>query len=184
MCSRKINAESDTSVSLVDIMMASSAFPIVFPPVRIEDVKTLPDQEYVDGGIGEDHVPYHALLQFEKYRGEGVEKVYIISRQIEKTPDISEELRVLGINDKGIFDKLGVSIDAILRKGIIKGLRAYANDAPQLVPHTEVWIPDLKNDFLLFSFDDLKEQYEETSHWAQNHDPVPLSEFLQQHTEK
>lgn len=34
MCSRKINTETDTTLSLVDIMMASSAFPIAFPPVR------------------------------------------------------------------------------------------------------------------------------------------------------
>jgi len=178
MCSRPINEETDTTLSLVDIMMASSAFPIAFPPVRIRNVKTIPDVEYVDGGVGEDHVPYHALLEFEKYRGAGVEKVYIISRKSDSIPEISEELKGLGINDKGLFDKLGISMDAILSKGIIKRLEAYASDAPDLVPLTYVWIPKFNADFLLFNFDNLKEQYILTSQWAKSHDPIPLGNYL------
>jgi len=72
VCSRKINEESDTALSIVDVAMASSAFPVVFPPVRIRNVKTIPDVEFVDGGFGDDYVPWRALLQFEKYRGTGV----------------------------------------------------------------------------------------------------------------
>jgi predicted acylesterase/phospholipase RssA len=178
MCSKKINEESDTELNLVDIMMATSAFPLVFPPIRIKNVKTIPDVEYVDGGVGEDHVPYHALLEFEKFRDEGIEKVFIISRKSDSIPEISEELKELGINDRGIFDKLGFSFDAILQKGIIKGLESYATDAPELIPLTYVWIPDFEADFLLFDFDNLKEQYEVTSEWAKSHDPLPLGDFL------
>jgi|WetSurSiteA1Bulk_404760.scaffolds.fasta_scaffold02258_4 hypothetical protein len=178
MCSRKINEETDTSLSLVDIIMASSAFPIVFPSVKISNVKTIPDVEYIDGGIGEDHVPYHALLEFEKFRGFGVEKVYIISRKSDTIPEISEELKGIGINDNELFDKLGISLDAILKNDIIKRLKAYAKDAPHLVPYTYVWIPDFKDNFLLFNFDNLKEQYILTSQWAKDHDPVPLEKYL------
>ena len=120
MCSRKINEETDTTLSLVDIMMASSSFPIAFPPVRIRNVKTIPDVEYVDGGIGDDHIPYHALFEFEKFRGKGVAKVYIISRKSDSIPEVSEELRGLGIDDRGRFDKMGVSLDNILQKGMLK----------------------------------------------------------------
>jgi predicted acylesterase/phospholipase RssA len=178
MCSRKINEESDTSLGLVDIMMASSAFPLAFPPVRIHHVTTIPDYEYVDGGVGEDHVPFHALLEFEKARGIGVEKVFIISRKSDSIPEISEELRVLGINDKGVFDKLGISFDAILSKGIIKGMESYASQAPELAKLTYVWIPEFKSDFLLFNFENLNKQYALTSQWAKAHDPVPLSQYI------
>jgi predicted acylesterase/phospholipase RssA len=181
MCSRKINPESDTTLSLVDIVMASSAFPLVFPPVRIPDVTTIPDEEYVDGGIGEDHVPYKALLEFEQYRGEGVAKVYIVSRKNDSIPEVSEELQGLGINDKGLFDKLGFSIDAILAKGILRHLEDYAEDAPKLLPITDVWIPGFKEDFLLFNFDNLKEQYEITSQWARSNDPMSLGDYLVPH---
>jgi predicted acylesterase/phospholipase RssA len=181
MCNRKINPETDTTLSLVDIVMASSAFPVVFPAIRISNVSTIPDVEYIDGGIGEDHVPYHALLEFEKYRGVGVEKVYIISRKSDSKPEISKELSGLGINDRGIFDKLNISLDAILSKGIMKRLEEYTASAPELVPLTYVWIPQYSANFLLFNFDDLKEQYLLTTHWARKNKPVPLQDFLLTH---
>jgi len=178
MCSRKINEESDSTLSLVDIMMASSAFPIAFPAVRIRNVKTIPDVEYVDGGIGEDHIPYHALLEFEKHRGKGVAKVYIISRKSDSIPEVSEELKGLGIDDKGRFDRLGISLDNILKRGMIKRLRAFSEEAPEMIMISKVWIPEFDKNFLMFNFDNLKEQYTLTSNWAKSHDPVPLGDYL------
>jgi predicted acylesterase/phospholipase RssA len=178
MCSRKINKETDTTLSLVDILMASTSFPIAFPAVRIKNVKTIPDVEYIDGGIGEDHIPFQALFDFEKFRGVGVEKVFIISRKSDSIPEVSEEFKILGINDRGIFDKLGISLDNILKKGIYKRLAAYATEAPEHVPYTFVWIPDFDADFLMFNFGKLKEQYDLTTQWAKTHDPVPLAEYL------
>jgi len=178
MCSRKINTETDTTLNLVDILMASTSFPLAFPPVRIRNAKTIPDVEYVDGGVGDDHIPFHALLEFEKFRGAGVEKVYIISRKSDSIPEVSEELRVLGINDRGVFDKLGISIDNIIKRGIIKSLEAYAIEAPELVPLSYVWIPDFQADFLMFNFGKLKEQYDMTTQWAKTQNPVPLAEYL------
>ncbi len=178
MCSRKINIESDTTLSLVDIMMASSAFPLVFPSVHIRNVKTIPDEEYIDGSIGDDHIPYKALLDFEMKRGKGVKQVFIISRKSDSIPRVSEELKNIGINDKGLFDKQGINLDNILKRGILKRLEAYAKDAPDLVPLTYVWIPDFKEDFLFFDFDSLKTQYTVTSEWAKTHDPVPLAEYI------
>jgi predicted acylesterase/phospholipase RssA len=178
MCSRKINSESDPSLSIVDIMMASSAFPFVFPSVRISNPVTIPDVKYVDGGVGEDHVPYKALLEFEKFRERGVARVYIISRKSDSIPEISEELRSLGINDQGILDKTGISFDAILERGILKRLGEYAVEAPELASRTFIWIPEFKEDFPMFRFDNLKEQYEITTGWARKHKPVHLKEFL------
>lgn len=179
MCSKKINQESDTTLSLVDIMMASSAFPLVFPPVRIKNVKTIPDVEYVDGGVGEDFVPYHALLEFEKHRGVGVEKVYIITCKNDSILETSEDFRAIGINDRGIFDKLDISIDAIFNKDIRKRLENYAAEAPELLPLTDIWIPEFKGEFLLFDFNNMKQQYDLASAWAKEHDPVPLNVYLE-----
>jgi predicted acylesterase/phospholipase RssA len=176
MCSRKINKETDTTLSIVDILMASSAFPVAFPEVRIRNVTTIPDVKYADGGIGDDHVPFQALLDFEKHRGTGVARIYVVSRK--SIPEVSEELRILGINDKSIFDDLGVSLDNIMKKGIIKRLKAFAKEAPDHVPLTYIWMPDFNGSFLMFNFDDFEEQYSITAKWAKNHNPVPLEEFL------
>ena len=178
MCSRKINAEGDTTMRLVDIMMASSAFPVVFPPVHIRNIASIPDADYIDGGVGDDHVPYKALLEFEKYRGKGVERVFIISRQNDSIPMLSEELKNLGINDRGLFDKQNINLDKVLKRGIVNRMESYAREAPDLVPRTYVWIPDYNRSFLFFNFDSLRIQYEETSRWARTHDPVPLSQYL------
>lgn len=178
MCSRKINDETDTTLSLVDIMMASSAFPIAFPPVRIKNVKTIPDEEYIDGGVGEDHVPFHALIEFENFRKKDVDKVYVISRKSDSIPKVSEELTNLGIEDRKVFDKIGVSLENILKKGIIRRLEAFEEEAPELRQRTYVWIPDFKEDFPFMNFDNLKQQYNLTLQWAKTHSPVPLEEFL------
>jgi predicted acylesterase/phospholipase RssA len=178
MCSRKINNETDTTLSLVDVLMASTAFPIAFPTARIKNVKTIPDDEYLDGGVGEDHIPYHALLEFEKHRGVGVERVYIISRKSDSIPEVSEELKALGINDNGLFDKMGISLDNILKKGIIKRLVAYVTEAPELIPLTWIWIPEFRGNFLMFDFEKLQEQYTLTTKWARNNDPVLLGNYL------
>ena len=112
---------------------------------------------------------------------QGVERVYIISRKSDSIPEVSEELKVLGINDRGMFDKMGISIDNILKRGIYKRLEAYAVEAPELVPLTYVWIPDFQADFLMFNFGKLKEQYDLTSQWAKTHNPVPIAEYLLPH---
>jgi hypothetical protein len=178
LCSRKINDESDTTLNLVDIMMASTSFPIAFPPVRIRNVKTIPDVEYIDGGVGADHVPFHALLEFQKARGRGVERVYIVSRKSDSIPKISEELKGLGIDDKGRFDKLGISLDNILKKGMIKRLEAYAEEAPDMILISYLYVPDFEESFLMFNFDNLERQYKLTQEWARKHDPIPLGNFL------
>ncbi len=184
MCSRKLNEESDTTLNLVDILMASSAFPIVFPPAQIRNAKTIPDVEYVDGGVGEDQVPFRALLEFEKKRGIGVEKVYIISRKGDSDIAISHELKGMGIEDSEVLDQFNISYDYFLKNGIIKKIQSFSKEAPSMVPLTYVWIPDFKEDFPMFNFDNLKKQYEVTSRWAKKNNPVPLARFLQDNAPK
>lgn len=178
MSSRKINEESDTTLNLVDILMASTAFPIVFPPVRIPNVKTIPDVEYIDGGVGDEEIPFKALLQFEKQRGIGVEKVFIISRNGDDATKISEEFDALGIDDDGVFDELDLTFDTFLRRGLIKRLKAYAVEAPELVPLTYVWIPDFNDNFPMFDFGTMKQQYNVTTRWAKKNPPTPFAEYL------
>ncbi len=176
LCSRKINEESDTTLNLVDILMASTAIPFAFPPVKIDNVSTIPDMEYVDGGAGIDYVPFKALLDFQTFRGENVKRVYIISRKT-GLGDISEELRLLGIENKEI-DKLGNSLDNIMRKLLINRLTAFAREAPEMIFVSYVWIPDFEQDFLMFNFGNLEEQYRVTKSWAESNDPIPLGDYL------
>ncbi len=181
MCSKKINAESDPSLSLVDILMASTAFPVVFPPARIRNAVTIPNTEYVDGGAGEDYVPFEALLEFERARGKGVERVYIVSRKDDTVPEISEELRGLGVNDYGVFDRIGISMDSVASRRLAQHLMVYVKAAPELAAHTFIWKPDFPGSFLLFNFNALEAQWAATEAWAAINAPISLEQYLAEH---
>ncbi len=176
----KINSVSDPNLDLVEVLMASTAFPLVFPDAKISNSTTLTEHKFVDGGIGEGHVPYKGLIDFINYRGKSVEKVIIVSRKSDLKPDLSEELALLGITDKEFFDKIGVSLDEILFKGFIKGLRKMEQEVPDLKEKTFVYVPAFSENFLLINFNHLKEQYDTTRNWAQDHQPVPLTRYLEE----
>jgi hypothetical protein len=76
------------------------------------------------------------------------------------------------------FDKIGILLYDILRKGMFRRLDSYAKDAPELILRSYVWVPDFPENFLMFNFDNLSEQYIVTSQWARTHNPVPLGDFL------
>lgn len=172
-----INPESDPSLDLVEVLMASTAFPVVFPKAKISHSKTLPDHEFVDGGLG-DHIPYQPLIEFIKYRKQSVKKVIVISRKSSTVPELNKELSNFGLTDNGVFDKWGISLEEFLASAFVKDLKSLQKDAPGLAEKTLVYIPSFKENFLLMDFNDLKLQYETTSRWAAMNTPVPLSQFL------
>lgn len=179
LSNRRINSESDSSLSIVDVLMASSAYPIAFPPVLIRNVKTIPNVPYYDGGIASDHVPYQALLEFEKYRGVDVEKMIIISRKRDTIPNLRDEFQQFGVNKFKLLEKMGVSPEAISNRGFYKRLKDIQKDEPDLAERTYVYLPDFKEDFLMFDFNNLKKQYDLTTQWAQTHEPVLLKNYLE-----
>jgi len=178
LCNKKINAESDSSLSIVDVLMASASYPFAFPPVRIGNVKTIPDVTYHDGGIASDHVPYQAVIEFEKMRGIGVKKMIVISRKRDTIANLNDELQQFGIDKFKFFDKMGVSPEAISNRGFYKRLKDLEKESPELAERTYVYVPDFKDEFLMFDFCDLGKQYDVTAKWAKNHAPIPLKEYL------
>ena len=178
LSNKRINSESDPELDIVDVLMASTAFPIVFPEQKIENAPTLPDKYFVDGGIGKDHVPYSGLIDFMQYSDKSVKKVFIVSRKSNLEPDINQELHEIGVADIKIFDKFGFSLDELLQKGFLKGLRAYNDFLPNLIANTFVYVPEFEEKFLLLNFNDLGIQYSVTKNWASKNDPVSISEYL------
>lgn len=178
LSNRQINSESDSTLDIVDVLMASSSYPFAFPPVFIRNVKTIPNVPYLDGGIAADHVPYQALIDFERYRGMAVERMIIISRKRDTISNFNNELQQFGIDKFKFLDKMGFSPEAISNKGFYKGLKELQRVAPDLADRTYVYVPDFKEDFLMFDFNNLNQQYEVTSQWALTHSPVLLSQYL------
>ncbi|MEZ5105075.1 MAG: patatin-like phospholipase family protein [Draconibacterium sp.] len=178
LCSRKINSESDPELDIVDVLMASTAFPVVFPEQKINNAPTLPPKYFADGGMGKDHVPYMGLIDFMRYSKKRVQKVIIVSRKADLEPDVNQELKEVGVHDFRIFNKIGVSLDEILLKGFISGLKEYKEALPELAKKTFVYVPNFKEKFLLLDFNDLEKQYSLTKKWAKKNNLVPLEKYL------
>jgi predicted acylesterase/phospholipase RssA len=175
----RINAESDPTLGIVDVLMASTSYPFAFPPAYIQNVKTIPYVPYIDGGVADDHVPYKALVDFEKYTNVDIDKVIIISRKRDIVQKIGDEAEAIGIDRFQFFDRLGVSPEAISYNGFLKRLKDFEKESPVLAEKTYVYMPDFENEFLMFDFSTLREQYELTHQWALTHEPVPLRTYLE-----
>ena len=175
----KINSESDSTLDLVDVIMASCSYPFVFPPRRIRNVTTIPDVEYIDGGIAADHVPFEAVIEFENYRKVEFEKVLIISRKRDTIPDFNAELENLGLEKHKIIDKLGISMEDISKEGFIRRLRDIQKTDSSLAQRTFVYVPDFSEVFYMFNFNTFEQQYTLTEEWTKTHNPILLNEYLE-----
>ncbi len=177
----KINNESNPGFNLVETLLASTAIPILFPAARFSESFGLPNSSYVDGGVAEDHIPYEAVLQFEKYRGFGVDTLIIVSRKSDSKGGISNEIKDFGNNDSRAFDKLSSWIDNLAMNGFIKSMKELQQKYPELASHTYVFIPGFQENFALLDFTNMQKQYDVTAAWAKLHKPVPLNQFLNEY---
>lgn len=178
LCNLKINDESSTDFNLVEVLMASTAIPVIFPPARLQDSNNLPNSSFIDGGLGEDHLPVTAVLQFEKYRNSGVDTLIIVSRKSDTRPEIDEELLKFGNNDSRLSGKLNLRLENMAKNGFIKSMKELQKNYPELAERTYVYIPDFEENFPLLDFSNLKKQFDVTVSWAESHKPVPLYQYL------
>lgn len=75
---------------LVESIMASAAFPYVFPTVDINEIT------YSDGGFSE-FIPTAAAIEYESLTETEFDNIYIVSFQDNGSVDLNEELDLLGL---------------------------------------------------------------------------------------
>lgn len=177
-----INEESNPGFNLVETLLASTAIPIIFPASKFTESFGLPNSAYVDGGVAEDHIPYQAVLQFEKYRGFGVDTLIIVGRKCGSQKGISNEINDFGNIDSRVFNKLSSWIDNLAMNGFIKSMKELQEKYPELALHTYVFIPAFEENFDLLDFTNMQKQYDVTIDWAELHKPLPLNQFLEEYT--
>jgi len=179
----KINEESNPNNNLVDILMASTAIPIVFPSVKLNFPDSNHPVTFIDGGVAEDVVPYKAVLEYEAYTGKKVKKMIIVSKKSGDDKDISSELNEMGIRDSKLFENLGISLQRFSKQGFINNLKNLQKNYPDLASRTYVYIPDFDEFFSIMNFNSMREQYKISSSWAAAHQPVPLAQYLAENQE-
>jgi predicted acylesterase/phospholipase RssA len=180
LCNLKINNESNPAFNLVETLLASTAIPILFPAARFQESYGLPNSTYVDGGFSNDHIPFEAVLQFEKFRGYGVDTLIIVSRKSDTKQGMQNEVEKFGNTDSRTFDKLSYWIDNLAMNGFIKSMKQIQKEYPELAARTYVYIPDFEENFALLDFTEMKYQYTVTASWAETHKPVPLNQYLEE----
>ena len=180
LCNLKINNESNPAFNLVETLLASTAIPILFPAAHFHESFGLPKSSYVDGGFSNDHIPFEAVLQFEKFRGFGVDTLIIVSRKSDTKQGIQHEVEKFGNSDSRTLDKLSYWIDNLAMNGFIRSMKEIQKDYPELAARTFVYIPDFEENFALLDFSEMKHQYDVTATWAKTHKPVPLNQFLKE----
>jgi len=179
-----INTEYDASFDLDELIYASTAYPIIFPTVNFTTVKTIPNSSYIDGATAEDYVPYTAVLEYEKMRGIGIDTLLIVSRKGSGEASLQTEFSQLGLKDVKDFQRLNISMDDLTNNSFLRGLRTLQDRAPNLAARTFIFVPELSEEFLVFDFGNSKRQYEATSDWAKNNNPIPLAKYLETYGKK
>jgi predicted acylesterase/phospholipase RssA len=174
----RINRESDPELDLVEVLMASTAFPVAFPPVTINRVTTIPESQYVDGGSGPDYIPFKAVLDYEKFAGMNVDRVIVVCRKPDTEAGMLEELRELGIERADQAGKLGISLEELGRSAFKKALVSMRKEAPMMADKTLLYIPDIPKDYPLFDFHSMEEQYLATFEWAVENQPVHFNTIV------
>lgn len=148
---------------LIDVMMASSSMPVIFPVQKIPGfLPPFGNGTYIDGGIGIDMIPTAAAYQ------RNVDAAYIMTRQWELTskqtlPDRLKNVKILA-NTVQTFNDL-------LQGAFLSGLSA-ASDARI---KTFAYIPVLPVDFGVLDFDKGKAMYDMTWNWTLSNAPLCLS---------
>ncbi len=175
---REINKECDPGYDLIDILMASAAIPLVFPPVRLSFKGISQPITFIDGGVAEDHIPFEAAREYEKLTGIEFEKMIIISRKNIPEAGIGPELEYMGIKDTKLKEKFGSAIQHFSKEGFIKKLIFLQVYDPELAARTYIYVPDFEQDFPMLDFNNFKAQYEVSSAWALSHKPITLKQYL------
>jgi predicted acylesterase/phospholipase RssA len=156
-------------LSVVEIVMASSAIPASFPPVRIKGLPGL----FIDGGTGRDGIPVEAM------KSEKCDELYVISKmrneQLKKRdaglqahPHVSKGL--IGIAESAIL-----SFDYMQDAVFYCELDRAVDIAVKKKGKAFLYQPVLSKNYPLLNFNTQKEQYAETMAWAREHDPEELT---------
>lgn len=152
-----IAAEMD----LVDVVMASAALPIAFPP---QTIPAFGDTLWIDGGTGIDTIPTYTLVN-----NPNVTTVYIICYS-SALKDGGAQLPWYLNGIKLLKNTLAVIND--MRVDLYAGAIDIAKKSPK---KTYSYIPTISGSFSALDFDDEKEEWTEVYQWALLNSPIALN---------
>lgn len=154
----------DRGLNIVEVLLASTAIPVVFPERKITGVGT-----FVDGGTGTDNSPVEALADHAPF-----DELYVIAPQ-QQSPesDIKKRHESKGPIISNLTFAMDVRSQGLLEFQLFRSLNLVKDPA-----NAFFYTPSLKTEYNFLNFGVMKPQYEETLAWAKQNDPQPIQEYL------
>jgi hypothetical protein len=179
---------------LSDLLMASSAIPIIFPDQAIncsdENRRRFTRGKFADGGTGGSFKRFEYYLNKYLIHNGKLDRIFIISPMREITSEDYEYLNQL-IPAKDIlkldlkeFKLLKVFLEMISQNGFDTFIHRFFKWTQKRKIANEIYvcIPALEKNFPILNFNRQKEQYEAVCKWIDDHPErlaVPLESYVQ-----
>jgi len=149
-------------LDLMEIIMASTAMPIAFPPAYIDG---LGNQLFIDGGTGIDTLPVYGPLHDAQ-----VDEIYVICYGGAFTSGGALDLPVV-LQDIAIL-KNTVALVEDMRVDLFNGGVDMLNKSN--VP-SYLYMPSLNISYSALEFDEGQQEYEYTKEWTLKNAPSPIN---------
>lgn len=190
------------STYLTDVLMASTAIPIIFPMQKVRKYNLISTlfSEYIDGGTLKDRVPYMGFVDWvnEDKENRKVDNLYIVTRQRpEKSTQnivnsLKSELTELHRNNNSNTDQTNESLKTITENQdfwdkLVSFLKPYSfktrleklrDKYSYVADKIYIYQPVLDKNYPLIRFDQQEAQYNATKLWCGKNDPILLDDFL------
>jgi hypothetical protein len=189
--------EKHKAANLTDLLMASTAIPIIFPNHPIRPIPgtscSLPKGDYLDGGTSGSFKRFkQPLMHYVKANG-SFDTMYIISPMREVSTEDFDELDsllpsndLLKLNSKD-FTLLKSFLEMISMNGFdsfLKAFHTWINTSKRKIANEiVVCVPKLEKNYPILNFSRQEEQYNCVRKWAALHPnqlAIPLSEYVNQ----
>ena len=157
-------SSKDKGLDIVEVLLASTAIPVVFPERDITGVGT-----FVDGGTGTDNSPVEAVADYAPF-----DELYVIAPQ-QSHPESDMQKR--HESKFPILSNLTFAMD-IRSNGLLQFQLFRALGLVKDPTKAFFYTPSLKTEFNFLNFGVMKPQYEETLEWAKQNDPQPIRDYL------
>ena len=179
--SSNITELDDIGGDLIESLMATTSFPVAFPSIKING------NIYVDGGLIE-NIPVNAVLEYQSLRAAPFDTVYIVSYQKNTETRWQEELGYLSIEGtredilKVALEKAGFDTDELSQKAFLDELFRIKTNYPELASRCYVYVPEIIDApyYGVFDFSSAtaNDSYNSVKTWAQENEPIPLTQYL------
>lgn len=187
----KSNSIKEASSDLSDIMMATSAIPVLFPPQQINSVNndrlSIPDGAYIEGAMEGIFKKVKRQLKEVVSENGQFEKLFIVSPQRHFESDIITPYNYhrMNLDEKDNFSDY---LDNISMSGFLQFLKKLqrANSKKKIAKSIYVCMPEMASSLDLLDFSDQSVKYKETYEWFElnmSRLMVELDEFVAEKAE-